>query len=217
MPFNSNAELAQHLIASGVLKSRNLKTAFQVIDRSHFVPSALVSQAYEDHPLPIGLGQTISQPTTVAFMLELLRPEPGNRVLEVGAGSGYVVALLAQAVGKRGQVVALERLPELVALAKSNLAPYKFSNLELIHADGSLGWPDIESFDRIIVSAAALALPTELTAQLSLGGRLVAPVGDYPQDVVLVEKAADGLHMCHYPGFVFVPLIPGKRGQSEVK
>ncbi|MBI5466473.1 MAG: protein-L-isoaspartate(D-aspartate) O-methyltransferase [Candidatus Kerfeldbacteria bacterium] len=208
--FKNNDELVDYLVNSGVLKSKFLVRAWRQVSRADFVPAKLRPQAYADEPLPIGLGQTISQPSTVAFMLELLRPEPGQRVLEIGAGSGYVAALLAQVVGERGEVIALERIAPLVQQAKKNTERYHFSWLELLHADGGLGYSDGGEFDRILVSAAAVALPPELSPQLGLNGRLVAPVGEYPQDIILRERTSEGFKEQHYPGFVFVPLLSGK-------
>jgi protein-L-isoaspartate(D-aspartate) O-methyltransferase len=208
--FKDNKAWVEHLSSGGLFKSSALESAWRRVDRADFVPAELKSQAYSDQPLPIGSGQTISQPSTVAFMLELLQVQPGQRVLEVGAGSGYVAALLAELVGKQGEVIALERLNSLVDAAKRNLKSYDYPQLELLQADGSLGWPDGGEFDRILVSAAAVALPPELKSQLSPDGRLVAPVGEYPQDVILYQRTADGFTEQPYPGFVFVPLLSGR-------
>ena len=208
--LKTNGELIDYLVSSGVIKSPRLAQAWRRVDRADFVPSQLRPQAYVDEPLPLGRGQTISQPSTIAFMLELLQPEPGQRVLEIGAGSGYVAALLAEIVGRTGEVIALERLMPLVEQARLSLKPYHYSWLELLHADGSLGYPDSREFERILVSAAAVVLPPELNSQLSLNGRLVAPVGEYPQDIILRQRTARGFKEQQYPGFVFVPLLSGK-------
>ncbi len=210
MPAQTNAQLVDELVAAGDLVRPELSAAFRAVDRVHFVPSALAGEAYADYPLPIGQGQTISQPSTVAFMLEQLQPEVGQRVLEVGAGSGYVAALLAKVVGQTGHVFALEVLPELVDVARQHLARYHFSQLELIEADGSRGYPEQAPYGRIIVSAAAPELPRELKDQLTIGGRLVAPIGGYSQDIVLIERTLEGFTERRFPGFVFVPLVPGK-------
>lgn len=207
----SNDGLVRELCAAGDITSPNVEAAFRAVDRTHFVPAEAQELAYRNHPLPIGSGQTISQPATVAIMLELLQVEVGMRVLEVGAGSGYVAALLSMLVGQGGKVVALERLPELVEQAKSNLAHYHLPQLTVLEGDGSLGYAPAAPYQRIIVSAASAELPAALKEQLALAGRLVAPVGGYPQDLVSLVRTSDGWFEKKLPGFVFVPLVPGKR------
>lgn len=209
MEARTNDELVAQLVDSRTLRSLQLIHAFKSVDRKYFVPSELHTQAYADYPLPIGLGQTISQPSTVAFMLQLLQPLPGQRILEVGAGSGYVAALLAYVVGGKGKVVALERLAQLAALAKRNLKSFLLPQLMYVTADGSQGYPRSAPYDRILVSAAADELPSALLEQLTEQGRLVAPVGSGYQDIVLVERTPQGFKQKRYPGFAFVPLIPG--------
>jgi len=207
MVFRSNEELVEHLIVSGVLKSPVLQRAFLAIDRKYFVPINLLSEAYADYPLPIGMGQTISQPTTVAFMLELLQPQLGQNVLEIGAGSGYVAALLSQIVGLAGKVTAIEKYPELVKQAQKNLAHFKLPQLNLITADGKQGYLANAPYDRIIVSAAAPAKSKMIEQQLKDPGRLVAPIGVGWQDIVLTIKKNTQITYQHFSGFVFVPLV----------
>lgn len=194
-------ELIDSLVMRGVLKSPRLIEAFETIDRVDFVVEELRHMAYEDRPLPIGAAQTISQPYTVAFMLELLQPNIDDRVLDVGSGSGWTTALLAS-VSKH--VDAVERIEELVDFSKQNLSKYDFDNISVHQAKQTLGLQG-EYFDKILVSCAADEVPQALLRQLSPGGIMVIPVNN---SIIKVVKNSDGqLHLEEYPGFVFVPLI----------
>lgn len=174
------------------------------------MPSHDPEEATLNMPLPIGRGQTISQPLTVAFMLELLQPGPGHNVLDVGAGSGWTTALLAFLVGEKGKVLALERIPELAETAQRNLEKYHFSNITVTVGDGTLGSAKDAPFDRIHVAAATAIVPQPLKDQLTIGGRMVIPVGDGLQTMYLMKKTgAEQFVEKHYPGFSFVPLIEG--------
>lgn len=196
--------LINNLIAGGVLKTPNLIAAFKAIDRAAFVPPELSGAAYEDIPLPIGDGQTISQPWTVAFMLELLQPQPGDRVLDIGSGSGWSTALLAHAVGPGGFVLGLERIGQLVALGRNNLQKAGIKNAAIEPAGPQAGKPG-ERFDRILVSASADRPVPELLEQIAPGGRLVMPVNE---SIWLYETDRAGrVAAREYPGFRFVPLI----------
>lgn len=156
----------------------------------------------------IGYGQTISQPATVAFMLELLQPQVGEKILDIGAGSGWQTALLAQIVGQAGQVIAVERVPELAGFAQRNLAKYHYENVELIVADGSQGYANYEPYDGIIVAAAGSRIPETMLRQLKVGGRLVMPVGETTQSIFLViRKDQNNFKYQEFPGFIFVPLV----------
>ena len=207
MVLSSNQDLLDHLIASAALKTPVIIEAFKKVDRADFVPAELRPEAYQDQPLPIGEEQTISQPSTVAFMLELLQPKVAGNFLEIGAGSGYVAALLSQIAGNSGHVIAIEKLPKLAEQAKQNLKIYGFEKLELIAGDGSKGYQEQSPYDGIIVSAAARQVPEALLKQLKDGGRLVAPVGVGSQDVILWEKSGQSFKQKKYPGFIFVPLV----------
>ena len=201
--MNSHHELSRYLQQRGVLKSAMLIESFNAIDRKDFVSPGLQDEAYEDHPLAIGAGQTISQPYTVAFMLELLQLEESDRILDVGCGSGWSTALLAQ-TAKSGFVTGVELVPELLELARDNLEKYPLTNIRLELAGEALGIPG-QTFDKILVSAAAEELPSELVDQLKPGGTMVIPVQN---DMVVIFKRKDGsIEQSELSGFRFVPLI----------
>ncbi|MDO8453879.1 MAG: protein-L-isoaspartate O-methyltransferase [Sulfurimonas sp.] len=200
----SNSELTENLIDIGVLSTKNIIEAFQNVDRADFVRDSTAPDIYEDYPLQIGHGQTISQPRTVAMMMEMLSPKEGEKILDIGSGSGWTTALLAFIVGESGSVTGVERVRELVKFGNSNLAKYNFSNAKIIQARAKLGIVG-EEFDRILVSAAADEFPYELTAQLKIGGKLVIPVRD---SVYEIRKNESGkLEAREHYGFSFVPLI----------
>jgi protein-L-isoaspartate(D-aspartate) O-methyltransferase len=209
--FAARAELLRRLQEeTQVLKSENVIKAFQVVDRRQFVPEDYQIESYEDYPLPLPGGQTISQPTTVAFMLELLAVEFGQNVLDVGAGSGYTTALLAELVGDEGHVLGVEVIPELVAFAKERLSEYPQVDIALSHV-GATDYPGAP-FDRILVSAAATDVPEWLINQLLPGGIMVLPIGEALTKVTKHtaddEEKEDGLdyNLEEFPGFSFVPL-----------
>jgi protein-L-isoaspartate(D-aspartate) O-methyltransferase len=212
-------ELLQELKNSGVLKNPQVRKAFENIIREDFVLPEYQALAYQNHPLPIGFGQTISQPYTVAFMLDLLAPKKGEKILEIGAGSGWQTALLAYVISRErnqnekiknqnlGKIIAIERIPELVRMAKNNLAKYPQcqESAEVICADGSLGFKTQAPFDKIIAAASAREIPAAWKEQLKIGGRIVAPVNE---SIVTVDKiSGDEYKTVEHQGFVFVPLI----------
>ncbi len=201
--------LIQQLIADGYLKTPAIINAFKKINRADFLISKDEEEAEVNAPLPIGYGQTISQPLTVAFMLELLQPQPGDKILDVGSGSGWQTALLAEIVGEEGRVYALEQIKELKKFGEDNVKKYNFANVEFFCTDGSQGLVKFAPFDKIIVAAAAEKISQNLLKQLKIGGRLVAPIGPSGlQDIVLMEKRdKNDYQEKHFPGFVFVPLI----------
>jgi protein-L-isoaspartate(D-aspartate) O-methyltransferase len=165
--------------------------ALNRVVRHEFVPEYQRSRAYANRPLPIGYGQTISQPFVVAFMTDLLRVKPGDRVLEIGTGSGYQAAVLAQ-LG--AQVYTIEIIPELASAAAERLKRLNYAKIEVKTGDGYFGWPEQAPFDGILVTAAVTQVPPPLVQQLKPGGRMVIPVGGpfMPQYLVLVEKTQDG-------------------------
>jgi protein-L-isoaspartate(D-aspartate) O-methyltransferase len=201
--MNSHHELSVYLQERGVLLSPLLIESFNAIDRKDFVPPSMQDEAYEDYPLVIGAGQTISQPYTVAFMLELLELKESDTVLDIGCGSGWTTALLAR-TARSGFVTGVERIPQLLDLARSNLKKYHFANVKLKIAGKTLGIPE-ETFDKILVSAAAEELPLELLRQLNPGGIMVIPIRN---EIAVVYKREDGsFEQNDFYGFRFVPLI----------
>jgi len=203
-------ELVQRMVSSGAIKSKNIEQAFLSVEREAFFPKELLQNAYIDSAFPIGFGQTISQPSTIAIMLELLQVKKGQKVLEVGCGCGYVLALLSKLVGKKGRVFGIDLVPELVALASKNLASQGFENIAVKNGDGKQGWVEQAPFSRILISAACGKVPKKLVEQLAEKGRLVAPVGNaFSQQMFVVEKHSAGKTdegFAEAGFFVFVPL-----------
>ena len=198
--------LVQRLQKSGIVDQRVLQ-AIMDTPRHIFVDEALASRAYDDTALPIGFGQTISQPYTVARMTEVVMQGPSAKVLEIGTGSGYQTAVLARLVKR---VCTIERISALLARARNKLRELGLSNVRARHADGHVGWPEAGPFDAIIITAAASAVPSELLAQLAQGGRLVAPVGvGARQELILVTRTAHGYQQTVLEPASFVPLISG--------
>lgn len=192
----------------GILMTPKLEEAFRQVDRCHFVPTHLKGQAYADHPLAIGAGQTISQPSTVAYMLELLQVEAGNQVLDVGAGSCWTTALLAHLVGEGGRVIALERIGALANFGRQNLTKGCWPKAEVHHANGWHGWESAAPYDRILVSAAASHVPEALIHQLKPGGILVMPLSDWGGSMLRLCRKMDGsLTRETQGGFAFVPFV----------
>jgi len=200
-----NQHLIDHLITTGALHTTALIHAFKQCDRRLFVPDKLAEFAYADHALPIGEGQTISQPYTVAIMLELLQPQKGEHILDIGSGSGWTTALLTTIVGKEGFVEGVERVPFLIDYSRQKLQKAHITNCSIELADASsLGKPGC-LYDRILVSASASKMPTELLSQLKRGGVLVIPIEN---SIWRVTKQEDGtIDAYELPGFAFVPLI----------
>lgn len=209
-------ELIKSIRAAGYLKSAAVETALRAVPRHLFVPKHLAEMAYRDCPLSIGHNQTISQPSTVVAMTEALKAKAGQKILEVGAGSGWQAGLLGRIVGPKGTVWTIERIMELVQMAKHNLKNAGIKNVHVIHGDGSMGSPHHAPFDRIIITAACPQIPPHLPAQLKPRGRLVIPVGNlYMQTMVVITKGAGGkLEREELGHFMFVPLV-GRYGFKQ--
>ena len=197
-------------VAERGIRDRRVLGAMLDVPRHEFVPESLWNQAYEDHPLPIGAGQTISQPYIVAVMLEYLALQPTDRVLEVGTGSGYVTALLSRMCA---EVYSVERHAELAAAAAATLERLGYSNVKIRVGDGGQGWPEYAPFDAIVVSAATPEIPPALFAQLREGGRMVVPVGPpTSQQLQLIRKVNGQSEVQVLEGCRFVPLVEGDSG-----
>jgi protein-L-isoaspartate(D-aspartate) O-methyltransferase len=202
--------MVRHIEREGVRDSATL-AAMRAAPRHEFVPPEHRARAYGDHPLPIGYGQTISQPYVVAYMTEVLEVRPGMKVLEVGTGSGYQAAVLAE-IGV--DVYTIEIFEALSAEARARLRRLGYDNVRLEHGDGHFGWPEATPFDRVIVTAAAGYIPPDLIEQLVPGGRMVIPVGSVygVQNLILVEKDAGGQVSTETLLPVrFVPMLSGLR------
>lgn len=203
--MTSLKELIDHLQKGGWLKSPKIIEAFEKIKREDFVIDK--EFAYLDTALPIGYGQTISQPLVVAFMLELLEPKEGEKILDVGSGSGWTTALLAYCVGEKGKVIGIEVIPELKEFGENNVKKYNYIDkgvAKIILGDGKIGYAPEAPYDKILVSASAMSIPEELKKQLKVGGKIVIPIYE---SIVEVKKISDfEYEEKDYPGFVFVPL-----------
>ncbi len=205
MPENRE-DLRNYWIKGGVIKNASLLDAFEKVDRGDFIRKEDSAAAYADHPLPIGCGQTISQPTTVMMMLQWLDLEKDHSVLEVGAGSGYNAAILAYLAK---EVVTIERIPDLVAFARNNLESAGISNVKVILGDGKSGYSEQAPYDRIIITAAAGKVPYLLLEQLKMGGTLLTPLGP-TRCCEMTKFTKIDAHNCQRQKlglFSFVPLI----------
>jgi len=182
------------------------------VPRHRFVPEYEQRAAYMDRPLEIGHGQTISAPHMVAIMCEILELAEGHKVLEIGAGSGYNAAVMAELVGKSGHIYTVERLEPLVNFAKKNLKETGYDNVTVLLENGSLGYPEYAPYDRIAVTCAAPDIPETLLEQLKPGGIMVIPVGSYSQELIRVKKDSNGkINRKKKGDVIFVPMI-GKHG-----
>jgi protein-L-isoaspartate(D-aspartate) O-methyltransferase len=198
--------VARQIASRGVTDERVL-VAMRTVPRELFVPEAMSEFAYEDAPLPIEEGQTISQPYIVAVMIEALELQPGDRVLEIGAGSGYAAAVLSRVVR---EVFAVERHASLAGLARGRAQRLGYENVQVLHGDGTLGWPEHAPYDAIVVAAGGPEIPESLLEQLRIGGRLIIPVGTALRSQELVRVRRTGQHDFERESLgraQFVPLV----------
>ncbi len=208
-------ELVKTMKNSGFLNDNKVELAIRKNPRHKFVPKSFQDISYENKPLSLMKNQTISQPSVVSRMTEWLNVMEGQKVLEVGSGSGWQSAILSFLV-ENGKVFSIDRHPELVKFAKENLKKLEIHNVNVILGDGSLGLPKESPFDRIIITAACRQVPLPLLEQLSLDGLLIAPVGEHIQSLILFKKTSHGIiEIKNQSGYVFVPLF-GKFGNQKI-
>jgi protein-L-isoaspartate(D-aspartate) O-methyltransferase len=200
----ARARMVEEQIVSRGVRDPRVLAAMRAVPRHLFVPDNLKDAAYEDHPLPIGFRQTISQPYIVAYMTEAAGIRPGARVLEVGTGSGYQAAVLAEA---GAEVFSIEIVPELARQAREALRKAGYGRVQLREGDGYLGWPEHAPFDAILVTAAPDHVPPPLVEQLKTGGRMVIPVGRALQEMTIISKTAKGATETRTIPVRFVPLV----------
>lgn len=208
-------DLIIYLKNSKFLTDNRVESALRNIPRHEFVPKSELDYAYNNEPLPIMKNQTISQPGVVTRMTEWLDVRDGQKILEIGTGSGWQSAIISYLVGS-GSVYSVERHPELVKFAQENLKKLKIDNVHVSLGDGSLGYPQASPYDRIIITAACDEIPLPLIEQLNEGGLILAPVGDSSQSLVLLQKTSKGIvEIKNQSKYVFVPLR-GKFGKKQV-
>jgi len=210
--YNSErARLVKKLKNEGYIKTPLVEKAFLEVPRENFVPYHLKKSAYLDIPLEIGFGQTISAPHMVAIMCEALVLKKGQKVLEIGSGSGYHAAVVSEIIGERGRVYSVERIKELADMARENIRKTGIKNVEVFVGDGSLGFKRFAPYDRIYVTCAAPDVPKPLIDQLKDPGLLLIPVGRYYCDLMLLRKENGKISTKNLGGCAFVPLV-GKHG-----
>ncbi|HZV81935.1 MAG TPA: protein-L-isoaspartate(D-aspartate) O-methyltransferase [Geobacteraceae bacterium] len=209
MAHRRDIMLKEHLIGRGI-RSQSVIRAMEEVPREGFIPEEMAAQAYDDNPLPIDEGQTISQPYIVAYMTEALELAESDRVLEIGTGSGYAAAVLSRIVTT---VHSVERIEGLAKSARKRLGMLGYTNISVHEGDGTLGWPEHAPYDAIVVTAGAPQVPSPLLHQLAIGGRLVIPVGPLPEFQILVRVrrlSEDDYRTEELCGVRFVPLIGAK-------
>jgi protein-L-isoaspartate(D-aspartate) O-methyltransferase len=212
MDYQDNRkELVNLLIREGRIYSKEVEKAFLEIPREKFVPDSLKKVAYIDSPLEIGNGQTISAPHMVAIMVEALDLKQGQKVLEIGAGSGYHAAIVSKLIGEEGHIYTIERYTSLAENARNNIEKTGIKNVTIEIGDGSEGLPEFAPYDRIYVTCAAPDIPPPLIEQLKDQGKLMVPIGKMICNLELIEKREDKIIKKNLGGCAFVPLV-GKHG-----
>jgi len=204
----ARARMVAETIAARGVKDPRVLAAMRKVPRHDFVPADARSRAYDDGPVPIGHGQTASQPYVVAVMTELAELGPRSRVLEIGTGSGYQAAVLAEVAG---EVYSIELLEPLAASARRTLERLGYGRIHLRRGDGYRGWPEAAPFDAIVVTAAPPEVPKALLDQLAIGGRLVVPVGTTEQELEVHQRTAEGVRVKKVFPVTFVPMVPAER------
>ncbi|MFQ6129241.1 MAG: protein-L-isoaspartate O-methyltransferase [Candidatus Hadarchaeaceae archaeon] len=210
-------ELVERLVRWGYLEKRYIIDAFEKVPRHEFIPENIREYSYADQPLSIGHGQTISAPSMIAIMLESLDLKTGLKVLEVGTGSGYNAALIAEVVGKKGGVFSIERVDELAEFGRANLKRTGYGWVQVVVGDGTCGYEKEAPWDRILVTACAPKIPRPLIEQLKIGGKLAAPVGQhymFQTWTVVHKRGKKETSTQEHGGCSFVPLV-GKHGWKE--
>ncbi len=209
---DERSRMVEHQIRSRGISNPRVLSAMREIPRHLFIPAPYDRSAYTDSPLPIGNGQTISQPYIVAFMTDLLDPGPEDHVLEIGAGSGYQAAILSKLAR---HVITIERIPMVADLARENLEKLGLKNISIVVGDGTLGCPEHAPYDGIIITAATPEIPRPLIDQLAVGGILVAPVGGKEiQELITLTRHKNEVVRSSHGGVRFVPLI-GEHGWAD--
>ncbi len=203
---SARARMVTETIAPRGVKDARVLAAMRKVPRHEFLPASVRARAYEDAPVPIGHGQTASQPYMVAVMTELAELDPRSRVLEIGTGSGYQAAVLAEVAG---EVYSIELLEPLATSARRTLERLGYGRVHVRHGDGYRGWPEAAPFDAIVVTAAPPDVPRELLRQLAPGGRLVIPIGRDEQELQVHRRTADGYEVRRFFPVTFVPMVPG--------
>jgi protein-L-isoaspartate(D-aspartate) O-methyltransferase len=212
MADDENERLIGFIKRHGYLKSKELEDALREVERENFVPKPMRYLAYRDTPLYIGSNQTISQPSTVVVMTEALEVKEGQKILEIGTGSGWQSAILGKLVGDKGMVYTIEIIDDLVKFAKENMEKMRIRNVKVLKGDGSMGLKKYAPYDRIVVTAGSPDIPKPLLSQLKPDGLMVIPVGNlYLQSMYVVKKSKGTIEKKSIGSFMFVPLT-GKHG-----
>jgi protein-L-isoaspartate(D-aspartate) O-methyltransferase len=208
----ARARMVADTIASRDVKDARVLAAMRKVPRHEFVPANVRGRAYDDAPVPIGHGQTASQPYIVAVMTELAELGPDSRVLEIGTGSGYQAAVLAECAG---EVWSIELLEPLATSARRTLERLGYGRVHVRQGDGYRGWPEAAPFDAIVVTAAPPEVPKALLDQLAMGGRLVVPVGTDEQELEVHRRTAEGIRVKKVLPVTFVPMVPGRQEEGR--